>query len=135
MLWKLGTATLILLLGLAGCERVEGTSVDWDTDFESSLEEAKEVGQPTLVYFTADWCTICREFEGDVASSPRLQQELAAFNLIKVDVDQSPQILDRYNLMGAPSWQILDQEGLPVGKISGYGGDQEFRRTLNEFSL
>lgn len=126
---------VLFAISLLGCERVEGTPVTWDTDFDSSLEEAKAAGQPTLVYFTADWCTFCREFEQDLENSPRLQQELATFNLIKVDVDASPEIVEKFNLRGPPAWQVLDEEGLPVGKITGYAGERDLRNTLNEFSL
>ena len=43
-------------------------------------------GRPTLVYFTADWCVICKTIERDVFSSTAVVATLNDFQRVKVDL-------------------------------------------------
>ena len=65
-------------------------------DFEKLLEEKKDT--PTFVDFNATWCGPCR------ALKPQLKKicEDNKFNFISVDVDENPELSEKYGVQGIP---------------------------------
>jgi thioredoxin 1 len=64
-----------------------------------------DADMPVLVDFYADWCGPCRKL------SPRLQelaQELPDVRVVKVDIDESPDIAARYQVGSIPALRVFD---------------------------
>lgn len=60
---------------------------------------------PVLVDFYADWCGPCR------ALSPKLHelaQEVPDVRVVKVDIDESPDIASRYQVRSIPALRVFD---------------------------
>ena len=123
------------LLLSVGCTQAEGQELTWDQNFEQSLEQAKQEQKPTLVFFKADWCTYCDQLEQDMESNPRLQQELAKYNLVEVDVDEEEELARTYSAESLPTLVILDKKGLTVRRIQGYAGEKGLREDLKDIVL
>lgn len=67
-------------------------------------------GRPTLVYFTADWCVICKTIERDVFSSTEIVAALNDFQRVKVDLtglDEASQGLMRDLAVVGPPTMIF----------------------------
>jgi thiol:disulfide interchange protein DsbD len=54
-------------------------------DMQAAIERAERDGRPLLVDFGAEWCAPCKEMEMQVFSRPEVEQELARFELVKID--------------------------------------------------
>ncbi|GGA86151.1 hypothetical protein GCM10011491_12200 [Brucella endophytica] len=86
-------------------------------DGAASLKEklATANGRPTLVYFTADWCVICRGIERDILSAPEIVTGLKGFQRVKVDLttlDEAKQDLMRdLAVIGPPTVVFFDASG------------------------
>ena len=69
-----------------------------DANFEAEVIKSAE---PVLVDFFAEWCTPCK------AMAPALEQvaqEMAGkVKVVKVDVDQNPEITQRYRIQAMPT--------------------------------
>lgn len=82
------------------------------SDFETKVLRSES---PVLVDFYADWCGPCR------ALSPVLE-ELARENpgakIVKVDVDENPELAVRYRVDTIPRLMVF-KEGQPVAQHSG----------------
>jgi thioredoxin 1 len=69
-----------------------------DATFEAEVLNSKE---PVLVDFFAEWCGPCK------AMAPALEQvasELAGkLKVVKIDVDQNPDITQRYRIQAMPT--------------------------------
>lgn len=83
-------------------------------DFEARVLQATK---PVLVDFGAEWCHPCKRLDPVV-------EELAEawgdrVSVLKLDVDEQPDITMRYQVMGVPTL-ILFKDGQPVERMTGF---------------
>ncbi len=84
-------------------------------ELDEALVLAAQRGVPAFIDIYADWCISCKVFERDILTQPDVQQALAPFARIKLDitansVDQRA-ILSRYNLFGPPAYLFYGKSG------------------------
>lgn len=88
------------------------------TDWEAKIRNAKK---PVLVEFWAPWCGPCKIME------PRLTQAASHYNgeveLLRVNADQSPEIIQKMNVMGIPT-MVAFANGEEVFRRVGLQSDQ-----------
>jgi thiol:disulfide interchange protein DsbD len=60
--------------------------VETMADLEAAIARAEESGKPLLVDFGASWCNPCHELEAKTFSDPAVEDELAKYELIRIDV-------------------------------------------------
>ena len=90
--------------------------------------EVIDSGMPVLVDFTAVWCSPCKMLDPIVK---QLAQDWEGkVKVVKLDVDDNPQMTIDYNIMGVPTL-ILFKGGKPVERLSGY---QPKDRLVKKFS-
>lgn len=82
-----------------------------------ALAAARLDGRPTLVSFTADWCTVCKSNETTMAESAAAAR-LSGLDRIAVDVtrygDGAQALMGRYQVVGPPTLFLLDPAGREV---------------------
>lgn len=82
--------------------------------FESQVIKADA---PVLVDFTAVWCGPCKMLEPILKDLADLWR--GKVRILKVDVDQNPELAMRYNVMGVPTLMLF-QGGNVIERLSGY---------------
>lgn len=85
-----------------------GASLPWIVEAtDDTFDAAVGTGVPVLVDLWAPWCGPCRMV------SPILEQlareRAGALKVVKVNVDESPQISARYRVQGIPTLLLLDR--------------------------
>ncbi|PWH14734.1 MAG: thioredoxin [Anaerolineae bacterium] len=95
--------------------------------FESHILKATT---PVLVDFTAVWCGPCKMLEP-------ILKELAdrwadQVRILKVDVDQNPELAMQYNVMGVPTLMLF-LGGKVVERLSGYQPKERLLKTLEPY--
>jgi len=85
---------------------------------ESSFaSEVLESSQPVLVDFTAIWCGPCKLLDPVVR---QLAQEWdGKVKVVKLDVDNNPNLAMNYQVMGVPTLMMF-VDGSPVQRVTGY---------------
>jgi len=78
-----------------------------------------------LVDFSATWCGPCRMLE------PVLDNVSGNNNVIKIDVDESPDVASRYGVMSIPTL-IVFKDGKEISKNLGFMPEEEILKMLNE---
>lgn len=103
------------------------------TDVTSlTLAEAGQAGQPTLVWFHADWCHVCQQIKPEVVT---LGQEYAGkvkFVRLNVDDAESRAALQRYGVRATPTFVLFDAAGQVRGNVPGWPGSQAFAEALHQ---
>lgn len=87
------------------------------TAFERAAREKKNI----LLMGSASWCHWCHVMDETTYRDPRIGNLLAAhFVVIRVDIDERPDIGDRYGDWGWPATILLSSNAEEIGKYRGY---------------
>ncbi len=81
---------------------------------------------PVLVDFSAKWCGPCKQLE------PRLEElarETPGAKIVKVDIDESPEIAARYQIRKLPSLRVF-REGTVTASHMGVMSKEDLKSLL-----
>lgn len=118
----LAAATVLLLAFAVSADKMQyGTlqfhpslsSMKVEELYESSLEKSRELQQPVLFYFHADWCTHCDELRHRLEKKSTLDL-LSGFLLVSVDVTEEDQFSaahERFGLHQVPGLAFGNSRG------------------------
>lgn len=109
--------------------------------FDDALGEAREQGKKVFLDIYTDWCGPCIVMQETVFPLPEVGEYFnARFVNYKLDAEDEsiggPEIAARYEVKAYPTYLILDNEGVEIGRAtSGMSGEQfiaMFSRMLGE---
>ncbi|TWT74382.1 thioredoxin family protein [Allorhodopirellula solitaria] len=116
-------ATLLGFIALAGtgCEPPQSpqpapakTPAQFDTDIDSD--------KLVLVKFGATWCPPCREVDRELeALSGQLPADV---EVLKIDVDESPELAQRYGISSIPVLMLVREGNILDDEIGYMSGDK-----------
>ncbi|MHA3055413.1 protein-disulfide reductase DsbD [Acinetobacter sp. ANC 4633] len=94
------------------------TQVQWNVaktaaEFQTLLAQAPQ-GQAIVVDVYANWCVACQPIEHQILPQSQVQQALAPFYLIKLDLSQydasHQALLSQWDILGPPTYLFLDTQ-------------------------
>ena len=92
-------------------------------------QEVLNAGQPVLIDFYADWCMPCKMF-GPVFEATAEEFE-GKVKFVKVNIDDSPEIAQKYFVMSIPTLKLVDGEELK-GNFVGAMSQDDLEDWLND---
>lgn len=93
-------------------------------NFEQEVLQAK---QPVLVDFWAEWCGPCQML---LPTIEELADEVKDAKICKVNVDEQPELAERYGVMSIPTLVVI-KDGKTVNKVMGVRTKEEIQQMLN----
>jgi len=87
---------------------------------------AEAAGEPYVLYFTGDGCTVCRTHQ-----EPALAK-LGPVRVDKVDAVAERELADRFNVYTLPTTVVMSPEGRALHVNYGYATAPKLRRQLDE---
>lgn len=136
---RLGKSALLLSAALLGGlwlwprEEAPGLAFTQVADLpalQAALAQARQDGQPVLLDLYADWCVACRQYEEETFRDPEVQQALAPYRLLQVDVTaasaENQQLLSQLQVFGLPALLFYDATGVPVARLDGFVPPRRF---------
>jgi thioredoxin-like negative regulator of GroEL len=106
---------LPLLLLACGAPPATRGKVDLDPVLARARRESKHV----ILDFSATWCPPCRQMEADVWPDDAVKAELSRFLFVTVDVDENPELVERYHVNPIPDVRVLAPDGHETGGFVG----------------
>ena len=96
-------------------------SLQWSTDLNQALADAKATNKSVFVDFYGTSCSYCREMDEGTYTSPKVIEKLNQnYVLVRVDVDKTPTLSSKYQAYSLPTMVILDSSGNEIKRIIGY---------------
>ena len=97
------------------------SSLQWGTDLNQAMQEAKNTNKSIFVDFYADWCYYCKEMDEVTYTDPQVEEKLTQnYVLVKINVDDNPDLSSQYQAYNLPTMVILDSDGNEINRIIGY---------------
>ena len=126
-------------------ERETTASVEWQTNYNSVLKQAKKNKKNVLVYFTgSDWCPPCKMLKKDLFETEAFKEVSSEYVLLYVDIprnkdlltsdqlEQNKSLMPKYNKKGVfPLMVVLSPNGVLLDDYSGYSMNGEIRYHLD----
>jgi thioredoxin 1 len=106
-------------------------NLQWNTDLNSGLKMALKSNKLVFIDFYADWCGYCKKLDTETFSNNAVKQKFAqSYVLVKVNVDQNPDLASKYNIYGLPTVVILDSSGNELKRQEGFVTAQQLLNIL-----
>lgn len=106
---------------------------EWADLSPATLERARREGKPILLDGAAEWCHWCHVMDATTYTDPEIGALLRdSFIAIRVDVDERPDIAERYGDWGWPATILLSPDAEELGKYRGYLPPEELRDILRK---
>ena len=111
----------------------KGPAVAWRPFSAEAFAEAKRDHKHVLVDGAAEWCHWCHVMDETTYRDPGVGKALAErFVTVRADVDERPDLAERYGAWGWPATILFSPDGEEIGKFRGYLPPDELRRALAE---
>lgn len=99
----------------------------WHEDFSRAAAEAERLQRPLLIHFHAQWCVPCKRMEQEILSRPALLQHLGTTVVgVKVDADQSPELVKQFGIDSVPTDVFVDPDGKVIAVYEGYQDGRKY---------
>lgn len=90
----------------------EPAAIPWEPWGEAAFARARAEGKPVLLHIGATWCHWCHVMDEGSYTWPGVAELIRAhFVAVRVDTDERPDVNERYNQGGWPTFAVLDAEG------------------------
>ena len=145
---KVALSLILVSALLIGCSKSGAKdNLNWETNLETALQQAKQENKAVLVNFTgSDWCIWCQRLSNEVFSKNEFEK-FADDNLILVKVDfprnieqsaetkmYNNQLAQRFGIEGFPTVLLFNSQGRLVLR-TGYqeGGPEAYVNSLKSY--
>jgi len=131
---QIGLAGLICFLLLAPAAMAQPATPRsiWHTDLTEARKEAEKLNRPLLCHFGAVWCAPCQKMERTVFNQRVVIDQLKASAVcLKIDVDQHPELAQRFGVERFPTDVFLEPNGQRLMEATGYQTPDEYRAMVD----
>ena len=119
-------------LGSTTASKLEFRKIQSVAALDAALAEARTVGKPVMLDFSADWCVSCKEMEARTFPDAGVIGALQPYLLLRADVtdnnDDDQALLKRFHSFGPPTIAFFDAHGTEREnfKLVGFVPPQDF---------
>jgi thiol:disulfide interchange protein len=105
-------------------------SINWYTDMDKALKDAKAANKPLMVDFYADWCGWCKKLDKETYTNTDVVSTASKFVAVKVNTDKNRDLAKKYKVSGLPTIVFMNSKGTEVGRVVGYQPADQFVKSM-----
>ncbi|MFT5325037.1 MAG: YHS domain-containing protein [Planctomycetaceae bacterium] len=133
------TLTTLLLVGLALPTTAFAQSTvgpkQWLADYGFARQEAKRLGLPLLIHFSATWCGPCKQMERDTLHTPAVLSVLGTQVLaLKIDADEDPGLIEAFRVELLPTDIVVAPDGKIVSRTTNYQSRDKYVSNIKHWA-
>jgi thiol:disulfide interchange protein len=107
--------------------------IPWRSDLAAAQAEATAGHKPVFAYFTAKWCGPCQQMKSTTWSDNSVNDAMASYVPVKIDVDEHPDLAKRFEITAMPTYRILSpDDGTIVRGAEGRMEPEQMARWLKK---
>lgn len=96
-------------------------SVNWHTDLNSALQEAKNTNKSIFIDFYGEGCSYCKQLSENTLSDSSVEKKLNQdYVAVKINTNQNPNLSSQYKIYELPTLVILNSNGQEIKRQEGY---------------
>jgi len=111
---------LALIFALSVSFPARADDVKWQKSYAEAVQVAKRTKKLLLVEFYADWCGPCKAMAATTLKDKDVVKLTRQFVSVRVDVDKSPGLAQRYKVASIPYAIVLDKDSKVVRSSRGF---------------
>lgn len=129
-------AFLVISIAYAAyCYYVPPNRIAWAEGYDNARANAIATDKPMILFFTAKWCVPCRIMKRQVWADPEVMEQVNRHFIpvmVEVGDSKSSDLMQRYDVKGAPVTIITSPDGRALTWQAGGMGKDEFVGFLDE---
>jgi thiol-disulfide isomerase/thioredoxin len=106
--------------------------IDYADDIADARARAKTSGKPVIIFFHAEWCSLCRKMRRITLKNEAVLGPAQSFEWVEVDIDRNLSLAREYRVEAIPQLQIIDADGRLRAVIVGNSDADELAQHLTE---
>jgi len=86
-------------------------------DYNQAVKISKELNQPLILLFSADWCVYCIKLKKDISNNIDKFEDTT---ICIVDIDKNPELAKKYKVRSIPRTLVFNKEKRLMQDYKGY---------------
>ncbi len=99
-----------------------------------AVQRAATHERPLVLDFWATWCAPCIRLEKETLSDEAVKTLLTKVELVRIDLDEHPDLGKLYVVKSVPNVLFIDTEGFIVDRLKRFEPPAEFARRLDKLA-
>jgi thiol:disulfide interchange protein len=96
------------------------------------LEKAKKDQKEIILFFTAEWCSSCKQMKSNTLSKENVKKELKNYHYVVINTDNNRELTTQFKIQAIPTFIHLKSDGTQIGKtIVGNRSESEFLKWIS----